>query len=47
MLDDILDYVERIRERPVWQPIPDDVRAYFRTAAPANPTDRRANPAER
>jgi aromatic-L-amino-acid decarboxylase len=39
MLDDILDYVEHIRERPVWQPIPDDVRAHFRTAAPANPTD--------
>ena len=27
MLDDILDYVENIRERPVWQPIPDDVRS--------------------
>jgi aromatic-L-amino-acid decarboxylase len=39
MLDDILDYVEHIRERPVWQPIPDDVRAHFGTAAPANPTD--------
>ena len=34
MLDDILDYVEHIRERPVWQPIPDAVRARFpRTAA--------------
>jgi aromatic-L-amino-acid/L-tryptophan decarboxylase len=42
MLDDILDYVEHIRERPVWQPIPDDVRAHFRTAAPATPTDLRA-----
>jgi aromatic-L-amino-acid decarboxylase len=39
MLDDILDYVEHIRERPVWQPIPDDVRAHFNTAAPRNPTD--------
>jgi aromatic-L-amino-acid/L-tryptophan decarboxylase len=39
MLDDILDYVEHIRERPVWRPIPDDVRAHFRTAAPAAPTD--------
>ena len=27
MLDDILDYIENIRERPVWQPIPDPVRA--------------------
>src|ERR1035438_9205543 len=26
MLDDILDYTQRIRERPVWQPIPPAVR---------------------
>lgn len=34
MLDDILNYVEQIRERPVWQPIPDEVRARFRDALP-------------
>jgi aromatic-L-amino-acid/L-tryptophan decarboxylase len=39
MLDDILDYVERIRERPVWQPIPNTVRERFREALPAGPTD--------
>jgi glutamate/tyrosine decarboxylase-like PLP-dependent enzyme len=39
MLDDILDYVENIRERPVWQPIPDHVRAHFNSAAPTGPTD--------
>ncbi|MGZ5867551.1 MAG: pyridoxal phosphate-dependent decarboxylase family protein [Xanthobacteraceae bacterium] len=39
MLDDMLDYIERIRERPVWQPIPDDVRAHFRAALPNAPTD--------
>jgi glutamate/tyrosine decarboxylase-like PLP-dependent enzyme len=39
MLDDILDYVEHIRERPVWQPIPDDVRAHFGATIPASPTD--------
>jgi aromatic-L-amino-acid decarboxylase len=39
MLDDILDYVEHIRERPVWQPIPDDVRAHFRASPPAAPAD--------
>ena len=38
MLDDILDYVERIRERPVWQPIPDEVRARFRAEVPTAPT---------
>src|SRR5271155_4141456 len=31
MLDDIIDYVENIRERPVWQPIPDEVRSRFRS----------------
>jgi aromatic-L-amino-acid decarboxylase len=30
MLDDILDYTRNIRQRPVWQPIPDEVRARFR-----------------
>ena len=39
MLDDILDYIENIRERPVWQPIPDGVRARFREAVPAGPSD--------
>ena len=39
MLDDILDYIENIRERPVWQPIPDGVRARFREAVPTGPTD--------
>lgn len=39
MLGDMLDYLERIRERPVWQPIPDDVRAQFREPLPAGPTD--------
>ncbi len=34
MLDDMLAYQEKIRERPVWQPIPDQVRARFRSPAP-------------
>ena len=34
MLDDMLGYIETIRERPVWQPIPDEVRASFRSPAP-------------
>jgi glutamate/tyrosine decarboxylase-like PLP-dependent enzyme len=34
MLDDMLGYIEEIRERPVWQPIPDEVRARFRSPAP-------------
>ncbi len=31
MLDDMLDYIAQIRQRPVWQPIPDAVRAHFHT----------------
>src|SRR5579862_4268685 len=34
MLDDALDYAEKIRERPVWQPIPAEVRARFRDPVP-------------
>ncbi len=38
MLDDILDYTENIRERPVWQPAPESVRAVFRQSLPSKPT---------
>ncbi|MFO1109844.1 MAG: aspartate aminotransferase family protein [Bradyrhizobium sp.] len=34
MLDDMLDYISGIRERPVWQPIPDEVRGRFRADLP-------------
>jgi len=37
MLDDMLDYLEQIRQRPVWQPIPDEVRAAFREPLPRQP----------
>src|SRR3984957_6676565 len=39
MLDDILDYVASLRDRPVWQPMPDDVRRHFRAAVPKAPQD--------
>ncbi len=38
MLDDILDYTEHIRERPVWQPIPGPVREAFRQPLPQEPS---------
>jgi aromatic-L-amino-acid decarboxylase len=38
MLDDAIDYVEGIRGRPVWQPMPDAVRAGFRQSLPTEPT---------
>ncbi len=34
ILDDILDYVETLRERPVWQPAPQHVKAYFNGPPP-------------
>jgi aromatic-L-amino-acid/L-tryptophan decarboxylase len=39
MLDDMLDYTEHIRERPVWQPIPRQVRDAFRKPFPQEPAD--------
>jgi aromatic-L-amino-acid/L-tryptophan decarboxylase len=39
MLDDMLDYVANVRERPVWQPIPDAVRSRFRQPLPRGPSD--------
>src|SRR5579872_556275 len=39
MLDDILDYIEDIRERPAWQQIPDEVRSRFRGDPPLVPSD--------
>jgi aromatic-L-amino-acid decarboxylase len=34
MLDDMLSYIENIRQRPVWQPIPLEVRARFQERLP-------------
>lgn len=39
MLDDIFDYVEDIRKRPTWQPIPSSVRTRFREPLPVDPTN--------
>jgi aromatic-L-amino-acid/L-tryptophan decarboxylase len=39
MLDDMFDYIADIRDRPVWSPIPDDVRARFRAGLPRQPSD--------
>jgi aromatic-L-amino-acid/L-tryptophan decarboxylase len=38
MLDDMLDYAANIRDRPVWQPIPDQVRARFHAELPRQPS---------
>lgn len=38
MLDDILDYTQDIRERPVWQLIPARARKHFQHALPLGPS---------
>src|SRR5215471_9536613 len=39
MLDDVFDYLEHIRARPVWRPIPDALRARFHASVPHAPMD--------
>ena len=39
MLDDMIDYAANVRDRPVWRPIPDDVRARFHAGLPRQPSD--------
>jgi glutamate/tyrosine decarboxylase-like PLP-dependent enzyme len=37
MVDDAISYLETARERPVWQPMPEDVMASFNKEAPHEP----------
>jgi glutamate/tyrosine decarboxylase-like PLP-dependent enzyme len=39
MLDDMLDHLQRIREQPVWRPIPDATRSSFSETLPRSPID--------
>jgi len=39
MMDDMMDYIEHIRSRPVWQPIPQEVRANFQQPLPLHSSD--------
>ncbi len=39
MLDDMFDYLEQLRERPVWQQAPADVRARFQAPLPREGSD--------
>jgi len=38
MVDDMIEYLRSVRERPVWQPIPDEVAARFREPLPKDPS---------
>jgi len=37
MVDDAITYLETVRERPVWQPVPEEVAARFEVPAPHGP----------
>ena len=37
MVDDAITYLETVRERPVWQPIPDEIADQFKVSAPHEP----------
>ena len=37
MLDDMLDYTKTVRERPVWQHVPEPVKAHFCSPVPNEP----------
>jgi glutamate/tyrosine decarboxylase-like PLP-dependent enzyme len=39
MLDDMLDYLNNIREYPTWQPVPEEVKRKFRMPLPENDQD--------
>jgi len=33
-VDDVMEHLERVRERPIWQPVPDDTKAALRAPLP-------------
>ena len=37
MLDDMFDYLKGVRDRPVWQHAPDDVKQHFNSPLPSDP----------
>ena len=37
MVDDAITYLETVRERPVWKPIPDEIADRFKATAPRDP----------
>jgi len=39
MLDDMLDYLRTVRDKPAWQPVPEQVKAEIRQPLPTEPQD--------
>jgi hypothetical protein len=42
MVDDMMDYLEQVRERPVWRPVPAETRAALDEPLPRGPADQAA-----
>jgi aromatic-L-amino-acid decarboxylase len=38
MIDDVIDYLENLRQRPVWQPVPENVKTNFKKSLPLEPS---------
>lgn len=38
MVDDMIDYLKTIRERPVWRHAPEEVKSHFTAPLPFDPT---------
>ena len=38
MVDEAIDHLSKVRDRPVWRPMPDAVRATFQTGLPVDPS---------
>lgn len=38
MVDEAVDHLDRVRDRPIWRPMPEDVRARLKTGLPTDPT---------
>ena len=38
IVDDAIDHVQTVRERPVWRPMPENVEALFHAPLPDGPT---------
>ena len=38
MLDDALDYIRNVKDKPVWQPVPEKIMSRFNSPAPLQPS---------
>ncbi|MEZ4776227.1 MAG: aminotransferase class V-fold PLP-dependent enzyme [Bacteroidia bacterium] len=39
MIEDMMDFLEGIRDQPSWKPVPEEVKSHFRQDLPQQPTD--------